>query len=65
MSLTLTPMLCSRLLKAVRHDAHHNIFYRVADGGFNVLFRAIPRGIDLRHALAAGGAILTILSIAG
>jgi multidrug efflux pump subunit AcrB len=36
-SLTLTPMLCSRMLKPVRHDAHHNIFYRVADGGFNLL----------------------------
>ncbi|HUB96360.1 MAG TPA: efflux RND transporter permease subunit [Stellaceae bacterium] len=36
-SLTLTPMLCSRLLKPVRHDAKHNFFYRVADGGFDGL----------------------------
>jgi hydrophobic/amphiphilic exporter-1 (mainly G- bacteria), HAE1 family len=44
-SLTLTPMLCSRLLKPVRHDVHHNVFYRVADGGFNALFGGYRWGL--------------------
>ena len=30
-SLTLTPMLCSRFLKPIRHDAQHGIFYRTSE----------------------------------
>ncbi len=30
-SLTLTPMLCSRFLKPIRHDAQHGIFYRASE----------------------------------
>ena len=49
----------------MRHDAHHNVFYRVSEGGFNALFRGYTRGLDLRDD--AGGArrySVTILSIA-
>jgi hydrophobe/amphiphile efflux-1 (HAE1) family protein len=34
-SLTLTPMLCSRLLKPHQHDQRHGRFYRATEAGFN------------------------------
>jgi HAE1 family hydrophobic/amphiphilic exporter-1 len=46
-SLTLTPMLCSRLLKPVRHDEHHNVFYRASEGGFNAIFRGYRWALTL------------------
>jgi HAE1 family hydrophobic/amphiphilic exporter-1 len=51
-SLTLTPMLCSRLIKPA-HETHgkkHNVFYRWSEDGFN----AIQRGYEssLRWSLA-------------
>ncbi len=33
-SLTLTPMLCSRFLKPIQHGAHHGRFYRVTEAIF-------------------------------
>jgi HAE1 family hydrophobic/amphiphilic exporter-1 len=62
-SLTLTPMLCSRLLKPVRHDAHHNLFYRVADGGFNLLFAGYRRGLTGVLRWRRATLFVTILSI--
>ena len=35
-SLTLTPMLCSRFLRD-EHNRHHGVFYRSLEGGFNLL----------------------------
>ena len=52
-SLTLTPMLASRLLKT-HHDEKHNFFYRLSEAGFNALFagyRAALSGV-LRWRLA-------------
>ncbi len=63
-SLTLTPMLCSRLLKPVRHNAHHNVFYRVADGGFNLLFRGYRAGLTFVMRWRPLVLFITILSIA-
>jgi HAE1 family hydrophobic/amphiphilic exporter-1 len=37
-SLTLTPMLCSRFLRS-SHQQHTGRFYRIAEGGFNQLLR--------------------------
>jgi hydrophobic/amphiphilic exporter-1 (mainly G- bacteria), HAE1 family len=37
-SLTLTPMLASRLLKASHGTEKHNFFYRLSESGFNGLF---------------------------
>src|SRR6185437_1365200 len=62
-SLTLTPMLCSRLLKPVRHDQRHNIFYRAADGGFNALFRGYRWGLTLVMRWRRATLFVTILSI--
>jgi HAE1 family hydrophobic/amphiphilic exporter-1 len=62
-SLTLTPMLCSRLLKPVRHDQHHNVFYRVAEGGFNGIFRGYRAGLTFVMRWRRATLFVTILSI--
>src|SRR5262249_49027177 len=49
-SLTLTPMLASRLLKPVRHDQRHNWLYRLSEGGFNAMLAAY--GWSLRQVMA-------------
>jgi HAE1 family hydrophobic/amphiphilic exporter-1 len=61
-SLTLTPMLCSRLLKS-HHDEHHNIFYRMSDGGFNALFRAYRWALTKVMIWRRATLFVTILSI--
>ena len=50
-SLTLTPMLCSRFLK--RHSEHHGRIYRVIEWGFEALLDGYRRMLDvvLRHQL--------------
>jgi HAE1 family hydrophobic/amphiphilic exporter-1 len=49
-SLTLTPMLCSRFLRPSA-EAHHGKIYAASDRGFNALLGAYERGLDwsLRH----------------
>ena len=46
-SITLTPMLCSRLIKPVvpGHAAHHNAFYRLSEAGFNAVQRGYKRSL--------------------
>ncbi len=46
-SLTLTPMLCSRLLKSINHEARHNVFYRASEAGFDAMVRAYEAGLRL------------------
>ncbi|MDE2475967.1 MAG: efflux RND transporter permease subunit [Alphaproteobacteria bacterium] len=52
-SVTLTPMLCSRLIKPVRpgHAARHNGFYRLSEAGFNAMQRGYERSLKwcLKH----------------
>jgi HAE1 family hydrophobic/amphiphilic exporter-1 len=62
-SLTLTPMLSSRLLKPVRHDEHHNIFYRASEAMFEGMLGAYRWA--LRHVLRWKPVtlVLTIVSI--
>jgi len=59
-SLTLTPMLCSRLIKAHsnEHGKRHNVFYRMSEEGF----AAIQRGYEssLRWSLAHRKVIVAI-----
>ncbi len=43
-SLTLTPMLASRLLKP-HHGEHHNVFYRVSERGFNAMLSGYRRSL--------------------
>ena len=54
-SLTLTPMLCSRLIKPAKdeHAKRHNFFYRLSESGFAALQRGYERSLrwGLRHRL--------------
>ncbi|HUD87109.1 MAG TPA: efflux RND transporter permease subunit [Xanthobacteraceae bacterium] len=49
-SLTLTPMLCSRFLVS-EHDREHGRLYRIVEAGFDYVLDAYRRGLDfvLRH----------------
>src|SRR6266566_3082161 len=62
-SLTLTPMLCSRLIKSAQatHARRHNIFYRMSESGF----AAVQRGYDrsLRWSLNHRRVIFVIFLI--
>ncbi len=63
-SLTTTPMMCSRLLKEEEAGKKHNIFYRASDGAFRALLGAYERTLTwvLRHApLTLAALILTIV----
>jgi multidrug efflux pump subunit AcrB len=50
-SLTLTPMLCSRFLKSEEDYPHPGRFYRASEGVFNFVLAAYSRGLRwvLRH----------------
>src|SRR5712671_308074 len=48
-SVTLTPMLCARILQS-EHGKKHNAFYRASEGAFNLMHRAYDR--SLRWSLA-------------
>jgi hydrophobe/amphiphile efflux-1 (HAE1) family protein len=56
-SLTLTPMLCSRFLRPVAHDARHNLLYKLAEGGFNAMLAgyrwSLRRALDWRRVTLA------------
>jgi HAE1 family hydrophobic/amphiphilic exporter-1 len=45
-SLTLTPMMASRFLRA-HHDTQHGKFYQWSERGFDAMLRAYERGLDL------------------
>ncbi len=50
-SLTLTPMLCGRFLRAERHDVPRGRFYRASEWVFDGMLRVYERGLRwvLRH----------------
>ena len=62
-SLTLTPMLCSRVLKAAQHGVRPNLLYRLSEGAFNGMLRAYE--ISLRWVMRWKPVtlILTLLSL--
>ena len=64
-SLTLTPMMCSRLLKPVGERTTRSPFYRWSESAFQALFRGYSR--TLARALAARRLVLlfTLLTVAG
>jgi HAE1 family hydrophobic/amphiphilic exporter-1 len=63
-SLTLTPMLCSRLLRAHRPDQRHGMLYRALEAGFDAMLKAyaVTLGWSLRHRFII--LLVTIASIA-
>ncbi|MHB1206709.1 MAG: efflux RND transporter permease subunit, partial [Rhodospirillaceae bacterium] len=72
-SVTLTPMLCDRVLKAEDHGASHNRFYRMSESAFNWIQRAYDRSLSwcLNHrrvvvigffaSIAASGGLFLIM----
>jgi hydrophobic/amphiphilic exporter-1 (mainly G- bacteria), HAE1 family len=50
-SLTLTPMLCSRMLRAPKHGQRHGFVYRGLEAGFDSMLKAyaVTLGWSLRH----------------
>ena len=46
-SLTLTPMMASRFLKAHSEEGKHGRIYQLSERGFDALLRAYSRGLDL------------------
>ena len=56
-SVTLTPMLCARILESER-GKKHNAFYRASESGFNAMHRAYDR--SLRWCLAHRPVIFAI-----
>ena len=62
-SLTLTPMLCSRLIKSAKeeHAKHHNLFYRMSERGFASMQRGYERA--LRWSMAHRPVIFGIFVI--
>jgi HAE1 family hydrophobic/amphiphilic exporter-1 len=63
-SLTLTPMLGSRLLKMDDHTRPHGRFYRILESGFDGMARAYDRSLllVLRHRLTALLAAIALLA---
>ena len=57
-SLTLTPMLCARLLKPIDHHARHNIVLRVFEAGFLGLTRGY--GWALRKVVEVPAVMLVV-----
>jgi len=61
-SLTLTPMLCSRLLKSAEaeHSKRHNLFYRASEKGFASVQRGYEKSLrwSLRHRIVIFGVFL-------
>ena len=65
-SLTLTPMLCSRFLVS-EHDREHGRLYRTIEWGFDILLDGYRRGLDvvLRNQFATLMVFLTTVTITG
>ena len=64
-SLTLTPMLCSRLLKPHEANEKHNAFYRITEKGFEGLLAGYAWGLRqvLSHKFITLLATLTTLGV--
>ncbi|HEY1339545.1 MAG TPA: efflux RND transporter permease subunit, partial [Bryobacteraceae bacterium] len=62
-SVTLTPMLCSRFLRSV-HEGKHGWFYRVTEDFFQGMLRLYDRTLQiaLRHRLATMGVSFLVLA---
>ena len=65
-SLTLTPMLCSRFLVS-EHDRQHGRLYRAIEWGFDATLDAYRRGLDvvLRHQFATLMVFLATVATTG
>jgi hydrophobe/amphiphile efflux-1 (HAE1) family protein len=62
-SLTLTPMMCSRLLKP-EHELEHGWMYRVSERGFDGLLHVYEKGLDWALDNRVTMLVVTVLTIA-
>jgi hydrophobe/amphiphile efflux-1 (HAE1) family protein len=62
-SLTLTPMLCSRVLKSADHGARHNALYRASEAVFNAMLRGYEAGLRFVMAHRPATLAVTVLSL--
>jgi hydrophobic/amphiphilic exporter-1 (mainly G- bacteria), HAE1 family len=62
-SLTLTPMLCSRVLKSVDHGAKHNALYSASEAVFNGMLNTYRAALDFVMAHRGATLIVTLLSL--
>jgi hydrophobe/amphiphile efflux-1 (HAE1) family protein len=62
-SLTLTPMLCSRVLKSIDHNVKHNVFYRASEAMFQGMLRAYEAGLRFVMSWRLVTLVLTLLSL--
>ena len=62
-SITFTPMLCSRFLRAHDPGKRHNWIYRTSDGFFRMLFHGYDWSLRavLRHRAIMGGVFLIVV----
>ncbi len=63
-SLTTTPMLCAKFLRAHRKDERHNLPYRLSESGFNAIHRAYAKSLAvvLKHPPLT--LVITLVTIA-
>jgi hydrophobic/amphiphilic exporter-1 (mainly G- bacteria), HAE1 family len=62
-SLTLTPMLCSRVLKSVDHAARHNAFYRASEATFNRMLSAYKSALEVVMSWRFATLMVTLASL--
>lgn len=64
-SLTLTPMMCSRLLRPIDHSRPRGALYRWSEAGFDAMYRLYARTLSWALAARRFMLLLTLLTIAG
>jgi hydrophobic/amphiphilic exporter-1 (mainly G- bacteria), HAE1 family len=62
-SLTLTPMLCSRVLKSIDHNARPNAFYRASEAVFDGMLSAYRAGLNVVMRWRLATLFVTLLSL--
>ncbi len=62
-SLTLTPMLCSRLLRSHDKKEKHNIFYRASEAGFDALLAGYAKGLRFVISWKRATIFVTLLTV--
>src|ERR1035437_2639702 len=64
-SLTATPMMCARMLRAHEVQRKHGLIYRLSEGGFNLIHRGYERSLSrvLRHQFLTLVAMLSTLAL--
>jgi multidrug efflux pump len=64
-SLTATPMMCARMLRAHEDQRKHGLIYKLSEGGFNLIHRGYERSLSrvLRHQFLTLVAMLSTLAL--